>query len=96
MTSGAGRHATKVQAKRLAGTVASVKGQFGFIDFREGEEMRHIFFHVTGVEGELTLRVGDEVTFIVLDRGKNKELVACKIVRTKVGAPLDLEVTLKY
>lgn len=66
--------------------MASVKGQFGFIDFREGEEMRHIFFHATGVEGEVTLRVGDEVTFIVLDRGKNKELVACKIVRTKVGA----------
>lgn len=66
--------------------MASVKGHFGFIDFREGEEMRHIFFHATGVEGEVTLRVGDEVTFIVLDRGKNKELVACKIIRTKVRA----------
>ncbi|KAK9825992.1 hypothetical protein WJX74_003805, partial [Apatococcus lobatus] len=87
LASHAGRHATKVRATPMAGLVANVKGHFGFIDFREGEETRHIFFHASAVEGEVTLRVGDEVTFIVLDGGKNKELVACKIVRTKEAPP---------
>ena len=73
-----------MQAVPLAGTVANVKPHFGFLDFKEGEETRHIFFHSTAVEGGVTLRVGDEASFIILDRGKLKELVACKIQRTKV------------
>ncbi|KAK9863692.1 hypothetical protein WJX84_003816 [Apatococcus fuscideae] len=83
----AGKRATKVQAVPLAGTVANVKPHFGFLDFKEGEETRHIFFHSTAVEGGVTLRVGDEASFIILDRGKLKELVACKIQRTKEAPP---------
>ncbi|XP_050074012.1 cold shock domain-containing protein E1 [Anopheles maculipalpis] len=51
---------TKKQAK-----VDSIKGQFGFLDF-EVEEGKKLFFHMSDVQGNANLYLGDTVEFSIV------------------------------
>lgn len=65
----------------VAGSIASIRGRFGFIQIESADKPQSIFFHASGVVPGATLSVGDRVTFdIVLDEAKNgKQLRGCNV-----------------
>uniref|UniRef100_A0A182QFF3 CSD domain-containing protein n=1 Tax=Anopheles farauti TaxID=69004 RepID=A0A182QFF3_9DIPT len=62
---------TKKQAK-----VDSIKGQFGFLDF-EVDEGKKLFFHMSDVQGNANLYLGDTVEFSI----RNGKTSACNVVK---------------
>ncbi|XP_052897732.1 cold shock domain-containing protein E1 isoform X2 [Anopheles moucheti] len=66
---------TKKQAK-----VDSIKGQFGFLDF-EVEEGKKLFFHMSDVQGNANLYLGDTVEFSIVTNQRNGKTSACNVVK---------------
>uniref|UniRef100_A0A182WM01 CSD domain-containing protein n=1 Tax=Anopheles minimus TaxID=112268 RepID=A0A182WM01_9DIPT len=68
---------TKKQAK-----VDSIKGQFGFLDF-EVEEGKKLFFHMSDVQGNANLYLGDTVEFSIVTNqaSRNGKTSACNVVK---------------
>ena len=65
----AGRRATQVELQVHAGKVQYVGRSHGFLEWQSnGEAQPRIMFNAFDVEGNLTLCVGDEVTFTVADK----------------------------
>ncbi|XP_053672561.1 cold shock domain-containing protein E1 [Anopheles nili] len=66
---------TKKQAK-----VDSIKGQFGFLDF-EVDEGKKLFFHMSDVQGNANLYLGDTVEFSIVTNQRNGKTSACNVVK---------------
>ncbi|XP_061506649.1 cold shock domain-containing protein E1 isoform X1 [Anopheles gambiae] len=66
---------TKKQAK-----VDSIKGQFGFLDF-EVDEGKKLFFHMSDVQGNVNLYLGDTVEFSIVTNQRNGKTSACNVVK---------------
>uniref|UniRef100_A0A182N204 CSD domain-containing protein n=1 Tax=Anopheles dirus TaxID=7168 RepID=A0A182N204_9DIPT len=68
---------TKKQAK-----VDSIKGQFGFLDF-EVDEGKKLFFHMSDVQGNANLYLGDTVEFSIVTNqaSRNGKTSACNVVK---------------
>lgn len=70
-----------VHPVKYRGVVCSMKESFGFIE--RADVVKEIFFHFSEAEGNIELRPGDDVEFIIQTR--NGKEVACNITRLQPG-----------
>lgn len=70
-----------VHPVKYRGVVCSMKESFGFIE--RADVVKEIFFHFSEAEGNIELRPGDDVEFIIQTR--NGKEVACNITRLPPG-----------
>lgn len=70
-----------VHPVKYRGVVCSMKESFGFIE--RADVVKEIFFHFSEAEGNIELRPGDDVEFIIQTR--NGKEVACNITRLAPG-----------
>jgi len=77
------KRACKIICKRslVRGRVESVKGQFGFITFKNADDGKSVFFHMSEVQNEFgkELKQGDEVTFVLAQNHKNAKKSALRV-----------------
>lgn len=76
------KRACNIACKRslIKGKVESIKGQFGFI-YYESEDGKSVFFHMSEVQKSpgKELKVGDDVTFILVKNHKNAKKSAVRV-----------------
>ncbi|GAB0096270.1 cold shock domain-containing protein E1 [Sergentomyia squamirostris] len=71
-----------VHPVKYRGVVCSMKESFGFIE--RADVVKEIFFHFSEADGNVELRPGDDVEFIIQTR--NGKEVACNIARLPPGS----------
>lgn len=76
------KRATNITCKRslLRGKIESLKGQFGFISYDNGDG-KSVFFHMSEVRNDhgKDLKAGDEVRFVVVQNHKNAKKSAVRV-----------------
>eukprot|EP00058_Branchiostoma_floridae_P022320 XP_002607810.1 hypothetical protein BRAFLDRAFT_259732 [Branchiostoma floridae] len=78
--------AARVQAvrKRVRGSVDTIKGQFGFINYEVGDNKK-LFFHLSEVHDGSDLSPGDKVEFVVVCNQKSGKYSACSVKKVAGG-----------
>ncbi|CAH1250850.1 CSDE1 [Branchiostoma lanceolatum] len=79
-SAGGEERAARVQAirKRVRGSVDTIKGQFGFINYEVGDNKK-LFFHLSEVHDGSDLSPGDKVEFVVVCNQKSGKYSACSV-----------------